>query len=512
MLRNKGQKYTVCVVILAALMFTAFAVAPATAINPVFNASNETQQQQDVSFNSKINDYGVFSEWAVSINVSDLVSLEYSTLISTYNSSEVDIIPILSFLSENVYINDTHTLYLDDIPYLFEAFNDTNGNGIPDTFTEGDELQTEVVAIVIPFGAPSYELHNVTKKVNPDGSMRFDWGIKYINAAADAIDVENFTEWFNILDAMFLLAMMSQEQDPQKLQQEFNELQEYEGVHTVQYAVATIDFLEYNYTFIYDPAANTTKVKYSLGLGPMTFRMVNLTFELGIDMSNPQYPQIIINQTIEDLGTFEPDLTGFGLTSVHISDMFLKVKQTEETVSDFNLTIGDTNTTVDPENLPFLYETVSNLSISSGGLMFGNFEFTDNYKLLPDNVEYPARVTICKNESLWWLYDYKNLFEEEVGYYSMFSYRISYGTWSNDKTILHDPTIILYIGGTEESAGGTATQGTGNENIETEGWLIDFFLLLQENSVVAMTGILVIVLALLAVSRRRKVSKYNYTF
>ena len=505
MLRNKNQKYYAFAAILVALMFTAFAIAPAIATNSVFSISNESQQQS-VSYNSKINDYGAFSEWAVSINVSDLVSLEYSTLISTYEN--VDIVPILNFLSENVYINDTHTLYLDDIPYLFEAFNDSNGNGIPDTYTDGGEIQTEVVAIVIPFGAPTYVLHNLTKKVNSDGSIQFDWGIRYIDAVADAIDVEEFPDWFDILDAMFLIALMSQETDPQALQQYFNELQEYEGVHTVQYAIATLDFLEYNYTFIYDPTTNTTKVKYSLGLGPISFRMVKLTFTLDIDTLSGQ---ITLNQTIEDLGEFEPDLTGFGLTSVHISDMFLKVKQTEEAVSDFNLTIGDTNTTVDPENLPFLYETVSNLSISSGNLMFGNFEFADNYKLLPDNAEYPARVTICKNESLWWLYDYKNLFEKEVGYYSMFSYRISYGTWSNDKTILHDPTIILYIGGTEETTG-TAAQGQGNENIETEGWLVNFFLMLQENSIIAMVGILVVVLTLLAVSRRKKVSKYNYTF
>ena len=504
------KKYSIFAIIFITLMATAFTLAPVVTASSAF-ATNKEGTQQNFSFNTKVNNYGAFSEWDVSINVSDLVSLEYSTLISTYNSSGVDIIPILSFLSENVYINDTHTLYLDDIPYLFEAFNDTNGNGIPDTFTEGGKLQTEVVAIVIPFGASSYELHNLTKKVNSDGSVRFDWGIKYVDAAADAISVDNFTEWFNIFDAMFLLAMMSQETNPQKLQQDFNKLQKYEGVHTVQYAVATMDFLEYNYTFIYDPTTNTTKVKYSLGLGPMSFRMVNLTFALGINMSNPQYP-ISLNQTVKDLGTFEPNLTGFGLTSVHISDMYLKVNQTEKEVSDFNLTIGDTNTTVNPNNLPFLYKTVSNLSISTGNLMFGNFEFADKYKLLPDNVEYPARVTICKNESLWWLYDYKSLFEENVGYYSMFSYRISYGTWSNDKTILHDPTIILYIGGTEKPVGGTTSQGSSSGGIETKGWLVSFFLLLQEYSVIAMAGILVVVLALLAVARRKKLSKYNYTF
>ena len=103
MLRNKNQKYYAFAAILVALMFTAFAIAPAIATNSVFSISNETQQQS-VSYNSKINDYGAFSEWAVSINVSDLVSLEYSTLISTYEN--VDIVPILNFLSENVYINE----------------------------------------------------------------------------------------------------------------------------------------------------------------------------------------------------------------------------------------------------------------------------------------------------------------------------------------------------------------------------------------------------------------------
>lgn len=505
----------VCLVSLVFLFLLGTGVLLSTG-NAATNLNNNLQLSADheggptYTYGSEFYEDEFWKEWYVWVYLEPFVYVDYSVILS-FNDSFMSTLPLLSYISEYAYIgNDTYA-YLGDSFLVFEIYNDTNGNGIPDAYndTATGNMVYEVTYILTPINTSDYEIYNIEKELDGD-KVIFTWGIRYDKVHAEMLNATELAEWFE----------MEEEFEEWEGEPEMpNANHEYTGNYseTFYYEMlgAEIDFVGMNYTFIYDLAENKTVLKYDTIVGPMQFARYNYTVSIFINFDEDIF---MFNETFDYLEDLDLDLTDLSLSAVHMTDLMIENESLE-------MELDDTEEIDDPENLPFLYSDVTNLSILVNNTIWGQFEFADNYTLLPDNIQATAYATICRNESIWWAFMYsESYFEyEDVDvpgyanafgsacmeyYFQSFAYRVSYPLWGNNKTILHDPSIIVYVGEME-----AATQGPtgGNGSFTGDITVKDIQEFINSNFLVLGSAAILLLLLSLGVSRKRKLSEYTYS-